>query len=346
MKNPSVLLFSLLVFFTTILNAQVENLDLVYLKNGSVLKGKIIEYSDTTGVKIKLNEKTLVFFEWSQIDKVDRSHSVVNIFQSNKKNSGDILKIFPDNEKKAISSFGIGLTAGYGFDFHPEQIFSYEYTTESGVRKYRRIDQQSYSRGSGVYFTIAMQYSLTDAWACEVGVSAMVSDVITYTSYDYITTQYTKYSESSSIVTITPALKYSLPKISKYAHPFFKVGAILGIPSVTVDVEERTATMNRKTRTEEYSKSLIFGFQLAAGLEYEIGHWNFVSMVTLNEISYSPDSKTISNATINGGVDPSLLNSQEIKLVENYDESQPNTAPARKMEFGSIGIMFGFRYNF
>lgn len=53
-------------------NAQNEQLDVVYLKNGSIIRGTIIEFIPSTSVKIKTADNSLFVFKMDEIEKITK----------------------------------------------------------------------------------------------------------------------------------------------------------------------------------------------------------------------------------------------------------------------------------
>lgn len=49
-----------------------EDLDVIYLKNGSILKGKIIEMNPSSDLKFQLNDGSVFVFKINEIEKMEK----------------------------------------------------------------------------------------------------------------------------------------------------------------------------------------------------------------------------------------------------------------------------------
>ncbi len=67
--NRIVLFFSIIVLFSASMTF-AEDIDVVYLKNGSVIRGKIIEQVINESIKIELQDGSIIVFEYEQIEKI------------------------------------------------------------------------------------------------------------------------------------------------------------------------------------------------------------------------------------------------------------------------------------
>ena len=68
MKHP-LIIFIMLAVFTIIATAQ-ETEDVVYLKNGSVVRGTITELTPNTNLKIRTRDGSLFVFEMDEVERV------------------------------------------------------------------------------------------------------------------------------------------------------------------------------------------------------------------------------------------------------------------------------------
>ena len=77
MKNSVIVIFTLLFFISSTF-AQKGKKDILYLKNGSLINGQIIELLPSGIVKIKTRDNSLWVFESSQIDSIGRNRKILN----------------------------------------------------------------------------------------------------------------------------------------------------------------------------------------------------------------------------------------------------------------------------
>jgi hypothetical protein len=61
-----------LVIFTTLLNAQSNYEDVVYLKNGSIIRGLIIEQVFNVSLKIQTQDRSVFFYKIEEIEKITK----------------------------------------------------------------------------------------------------------------------------------------------------------------------------------------------------------------------------------------------------------------------------------
>lgn len=66
--------FSFFFFIANNLIAQDINQDIIYLKNGSVIKGKIIEQTPNINLKLKTNDGNIFVYEIKDIEKITKEY--------------------------------------------------------------------------------------------------------------------------------------------------------------------------------------------------------------------------------------------------------------------------------
>jgi hypothetical protein len=72
MKYLKMILFFLIVFFTIELNAQIDYEEVVYLKNGTVIRGLIIEQVPKQSIKIQTKDRNIFVFNYVEIEKITK----------------------------------------------------------------------------------------------------------------------------------------------------------------------------------------------------------------------------------------------------------------------------------
>jgi hypothetical protein len=87
-KQTSKYLFAFLLIFMVSsfqkLSAQSDKEDVVYLKNGSVLHGTIIELKIDTSVKIQLADRNIWAFKYSEVSRITKEEPAVSDFKPKK----------------------------------------------------------------------------------------------------------------------------------------------------------------------------------------------------------------------------------------------------------------------
>jgi len=127
MRNISTLFFCIL--FTFLAFAQQEYEEVVYLKNGSVIKGVIIEQVPDVSLKIQTKDGNIFSYQMEEIDRITKE-----LVQSS------------EQENKVVGSgvhrhdgFFIRLTPGLGYANFTEEIQGEEFIEISGLAYSSRL---------------------------------------------------------------------------------------------------------------------------------------------------------------------------------------------------------------
>lgn len=110
----------LLVSIAVLTFAQSNLQDVVYLKNGSVIRGIIIEQVPNKSIKIETNDRNIFVYQIEEVEKMTKepvqgkNNSTVNNFNSNTEYEGEIEK---------GPKFGIGIYGSPIFPFSPINDF-------------------------------------------------------------------------------------------------------------------------------------------------------------------------------------------------------------------------------
>lgn len=82
-----ILLLSLFTFLATIVNAQ--SIDVIYLKNGSIIMGDVIEMNPTENIKIKTADGSLFVYSMADVEKMEKQEKqeTENVSDSSSSNS-------------------------------------------------------------------------------------------------------------------------------------------------------------------------------------------------------------------------------------------------------------------
>lgn len=84
-KLISLLLFAFALAFSLNASAQSHSNDVVYLKNGSIIKGEITEMNPDTNIKIITSDGNVFVFELKDIEKITKENKADNQSNSNVK---------------------------------------------------------------------------------------------------------------------------------------------------------------------------------------------------------------------------------------------------------------------
>lgn len=127
-------IFIFYLFFTCLcLNAQTKVTDILYLKNGTILKGSIIEMNPTSGIKIRTSEGAILDIRMDDIDKSEREQFIGK--EITQETSSDVtdevlenhfLNFFQEN-RKALKLIGVSKTNGINREIMGQKIRAIEY---------------------------------------------------------------------------------------------------------------------------------------------------------------------------------------------------------------------------
>ncbi|WP_016777578.1 hypothetical protein [Anaerophaga thermohalophila] len=102
------LLFTLLALFSTISLAQNSYQDVIYLKDGSIIRGIIVEQVPNRTLKIETADKNVFVYEMDEVERIRKEA----IQESNKRESSGL-----KNGYRGIAEVGYGFAVGdYGLD--------------------------------------------------------------------------------------------------------------------------------------------------------------------------------------------------------------------------------------
>ncbi len=109
MNKKIFICFTLILFFNNLIIAQKnDSIDVVYLKNGNIVKGNIIESNSNVEIKFKTLDGSIILYSYNEFEKIEKSK---NSFVNKKHRE----KIIFEKE-----SFVIG-----GTSIHPSQTAGY-----------------------------------------------------------------------------------------------------------------------------------------------------------------------------------------------------------------------------
>lgn len=132
MKKLTILLAS--IFLISICALAQEKKDVVYLKNGSVIKGEITEMIPNENIKIKTNDGNIFVYSFAEIEKIEKE--VIEGLSQSKKETGETAGVFSsDNIHVKTKQGNIVLAGGAGLQFTNSNL-KYVYdgeTQESGT---------------------------------------------------------------------------------------------------------------------------------------------------------------------------------------------------------------------
>jgi hypothetical protein len=130
MKN--IILLSLLVISFS-LNAQEQTRDVLYLKNGSVIKGTVTEMNPSTGIKIKTADGSLFVYKMDEILKTEKEKFVGETLNQNTSSSVSQKALdnhfitFFNEKRQALKFIGVSKINGVNREVFGQKIREIEY---------------------------------------------------------------------------------------------------------------------------------------------------------------------------------------------------------------------------
>lgn len=86
------LLFAISCFFSAVLWAQTTLEDVVYLKNGSIIRGQVLEYDPSTNIKIQINGGSILVYASNEVVKMEKEEVKV---EKEKEPANTNVKVIP-----------------------------------------------------------------------------------------------------------------------------------------------------------------------------------------------------------------------------------------------------------
>ncbi len=94
------------------LESKLQNQDVVYLKNGSIIRGKIVELTPNKTVKIKTADGSIFVYKMDEVEKISMEEATKEESQIIKDNKKTIKEEGEDKKYNAQFSFGYGNSFG------------------------------------------------------------------------------------------------------------------------------------------------------------------------------------------------------------------------------------------
>ncbi len=160
--KKSILLFVIFSVWTTLLVAQNYQ-EVLYLKNGSMIRGVVIEQIPDESCKIKTSDGSIFVYSWSEISKIAKEEIKVSnpinrsLLSSESKQDNSQIKSHSQSADAHLKYYGevytlFGLAAGYGLT-----AISFGVHTVQGV-----IVKDIFVAGIGLGFNEVMLGSYSD----------------------------------------------------------------------------------------------------------------------------------------------------------------------------------------
>lgn len=125
--TPKKNLLTIVIILLSIINGycQTQQRDVLTLKNGSVIKGKIIEQNPPTNLKIQTVDGSIFVFKYEEIDKIEKENYEPPQTNSNKTNDTINSKLYGGFVSLGLSTGGGGVL-GFPVRFYVTRKFALE----------------------------------------------------------------------------------------------------------------------------------------------------------------------------------------------------------------------------
>jgi hypothetical protein len=164
-KIATVLVFT---FLNTTINAQSSMDDVVYLKNGGVIRGIIVEQVPNQSLKIQTKDRNVFVFKFDEIEKISKDLSPESDISEQKRNSKEKSNGHVDqSDKKAFIHFN----CGYALNMGAQNINYYGFQNETIGSSSFSTEQVNVSLGKGISLGGALGYMFNDHFGAELGIS-------------------------------------------------------------------------------------------------------------------------------------------------------------------------------
>ena len=348
-KMNAIFKITTFIFFTlinTAINAQSSAEEVIYLKNGSVIRGIIVEQVPNQSLKIQTKDKNIFVFNFEEIEKISKDLlPESNITEQNKNSYDKSIELFNQSNQRAF----ILLNCGYALSMGAQNISYYSFYNETVGSSSYSSEQVNVSLAKGLSLGGALGYMFNDHFGAELCISYLNGSKSTATAKDLLTNRTIDKSLSANMFRINPTIIISSGK-SRFS-PYAKFALVIGSGSVIYEIDNNKAGDVYNTKLK-LNGGIAFGLNSGIGANFKIGpNTSLFSEIDMYNMSYSPKKGEYIEATHNG-VD--ITSSQyEIKFVDSYNinsnsptDSAPKKELKQKLPFGSVGASLGLKINF
>jgi sRNA-binding regulator protein Hfq len=287
--------------------------DVVYLKNGSVIRGVIIEQIPNQSIKLETSNGNIFVYKYEEIEKITKEQSSAEPKQ--KKNSNSASNSSPSsftNQGRFIvglsSTIGLVPNTSYGAVPAGSSLFGFSFSSVKVKSDDPNFQDNDPDKVSAFNLSPKVGYMVIDNLV--VGLEFNFGTSTTNRTYEEEGVQYPSRGNSeykNSVVLVGPFIRYYFPV--GQVLPFVEVNTGFGSNNV------KSSATNRYYDGFEYvtdsyddeNKYGVFTFELMAGLALPIGnHVTFDASLGFNRVSNSlkddPDNLSISSNTFGMGI--------------------------------------------
>jgi hypothetical protein len=321
---------------------QFNYTDVVYLKNGSIIRGVIIEQIPNQSLKIKTFDKSIFVFKYDEVDKITKeeneSKQSVAKLKSPKKVNSDTNRL--TTKGKFFINFNLGLSGNAA-----SQVIDNSYSYDGS---YGESSNVVGSLGKGVLANLRMGYQISNAIALDLGMSYLIGSKIT--SNNVSTSSNSQSELNASIFNLNPAISISHAQNS--LGFYVRSGILIGIApkfenDYTANYTSGLYGYYNKVRKTEFTGGVPFGFSNSLGITFSLSpSICIVSELNLYTQTWAPEKSVITEYKLDGEDKLYTLTDKETIYTNSLNSSSSNNSDLKfYMPLSSISFNLGLKVN-
>jgi hypothetical protein len=336
--------------------------DVVYLKNGSIIRGVIVEQVPNQSLKIKTFDKNVFVYKYDEIEKISKeeaeSTQTVTKLKSPKKVNSDTTNRVITNGHIFIN-FNLGFAgnaAKQTLDNSSSSSYYTSYDEFGNVTSYTYTSTNTNvtgSLGKGILANLRIGYQISKAIAFDLGMSYLIGGKITGSSSykdQYGNTISNSGSESHALIfNLNPAI--SISHAQNLFGFYARSGILIGIaPKLisdnTVNNSSGSSSYYNRVQKTEFTGGVPFGFSNSLGITYSITpSISIVSELNLYTQSWAPEKSVITEYRLDGVDKLYSLTDKETTYANSYDYSSSNNTNSNNTELKFYMPLSSFSFN-
>lgn len=319
-------IFVVLSFFLFLQTyGQINYTDVVYLKNGSIIRGVIVEQVPNQSLKIKTLDKSVFVYKFDEIEKMTKEESESNQTVAQIKPPKKV-KIDTANRVNTKGHLFINFNQGYAVNAAKQTI---------GYINNEKLVSGSF--GTGLITNLRIGYQFHKNISFDLGFSYLYGKEITVSSQTlYYNTEagLNQMRFKATIFNLNPAMSFHLSK--ERSIFYMRTGLLLGIaPSLimkyTTYNSSGIGSTNSSTETKyKYYGGIPIGFSNSLGVNFNLNHrLTFISEFNMITQNWAPNYCLIA----------------DVYKVKFSDNLQTGSDLKDFMPFSSISFNLGIKVN-
>ena len=313
--------------------------DVVYLKNGSIIRGVIVEQVPNQSLKIRTFDKSVFVYKFDEIEKITKEE-----VESNQK----VAKVKSPKKENSDTSNQVNTTGNLFINFNLGFAGNAARQTIDNSYSYNVVNTIDGSFGKGVLANLRVGYQISNAIAFDLGMSYLMGGKIIGNSVS--TSSTTKREWHASIFNLNPAISICHAKNSFGFYA--RSGIIIGIApklinDYTVNNTSGFSSYYNRFEKTEFTGGVPFGFSNSLGITYSLSpSICIVSELNLYTQTWAPEKSVITEYKIDGVDKLYSLTNKETTYVDSYiSPSSGNNDLKIFLPLSSFSFNLGLKVN-